>query len=41
MTEYVEVSPLPDRCLVCEEKECYNCDYLLDRWHPVENEEEE
>ena len=30
--EYKEVSPLPAICENCQEEECYNCDYALDRW---------
>lgn len=31
-----EVSPLPKRCVECQEEkkeeDCYNCDYALERW---------
>lgn len=30
--EYHEVSPLPAVCEACQEEDCYNCDYALDRW---------
>lgn len=42
--EIIEVNPLPERCLNCEEAKegealglsvdayCYNCDYALDRF---------
>lgn len=46
--EIKEVSPLPKRCVECEEAKagkamglsedayCYNCDYALERWVVVE-----
>lgn len=51
MLEIVEVSPLPERCVNCEEAKegeamgvgvdayCYNCDYALDRFRLVKIEE--
>ncbi len=49
MKEWREVSPLPERCLNCEDAKegielgltpdayCYNCDYALDRFELVES----
>lgn len=31
MNGYIEVNPLPERCVDCKE-DCYNCDFALDRW---------
>ncbi|WP_299043909.1 hypothetical protein [uncultured Campylobacter sp.] len=50
-TDYYEVKPLPQRCIDCEEAAegekmgvgidayCYNCDYALDRFHPIKDTE--
>jgi hypothetical protein len=47
----VEVSPLPERCLKCkvakksqkkgltEDAYCYNCDFALERWQIVKDDE--
>lgn len=51
MLEIIEVSPLPERCVNCQEAKegeelgvgvdayCYNCDYALDRFLLVKVEE--
>lgn len=51
MLEIIEVKPLPQRCLECQEAKegeamgltpdayCYNCDYALDRFQLVKVEE--
>ena len=31
--EWLEASPLPSACLMCEEEECYNCEYAAERWY--------
>ena len=31
MLNYTERNPLPPVCEGCEEEDCYNCDYALDR----------
>lgn len=48
--KYIEVNPLPQRCLECQEAKegkalgltedayCYNCDFALDRWKIVKDE---
>jgi len=30
--EWIEVNPLPDDCIGCTEKDCYNCDFAGKRW---------
>lgn len=30
--EWIEKDPLPPECLICQEEECYNCDYAGERW---------
>ena len=30
--EWIEINPLPQECLECEEEECYNCDTAGKRW---------
>lgn len=51
MIKFLEVSPLPERCLKCKEAAearklgltedayCYNCDYALERFYIVETDD--
>ena len=32
MLNYKERNPLPPICVNCQEEDCYECDYALDRW---------
>ena len=38
MNGYIEVNPLPERCIDCKE-DCYNCDYTLDRFQRTKEQE--
>ena len=31
MYDFIEINPLPERCIDCQE-DCYSCDYTLDRF---------
>ena len=30
--QWLEVTPIPEQCKTCREKECYNCDVAGKRW---------
>ena len=38
MNGYIEVNPLPERCVDCKE-DCYNCDFALDRFQITKEQE--
>ena len=38
MNGYIEVNPLPERCVDCKE-DCFNCDYALDRFQKTKEQE--
>ena len=31
--EWIEANLLPEECRVCQEEDCYNCDYAGKRWY--------
>lgn len=38
--EWIEADPLPVECEICQEAECYNCDYAMKRWYLSEEGEQ-
>ena len=38
--EWIEADPLPVECEICQEVECYNCDYAMKRWYLSEEDEQ-
>lgn len=37
--DWIESDPLPEACRVCQEADCYACDFSGDRWHLSEADE--